>query len=356
MSISITRVSLLLLPCVVVLQMMDGILFGNCTIFFPDKAARRHIGEVMFMKVGFIGAGRVGVTLGRYFCQQGVEVAGYYSRSRRSADEAAAFTATNIYACAGDLLADSDVLFFTVPDDCIASCYEALCREAGGDIQGKIFCHASGAMTAEAAFAGIEAAGAFGYSVHPLFAVSDKMRAYSELPDVFFTLEGSGERREFMLAWLRGTGLNVHLIPGECKVKYHAAAAIVSNQVVALFAEGQRLLEECGFAPLVAQQALRPIFLGNAAHVAEDGAAAALTGPVQRGDTGTVAKHLSVLDRTEDRLLYLLLSRRLAELASVKNSEYDDTSMQSFLDEAYKKCIAAAAAEGCGAGRKEEFT
>lgn len=296
------------------------------------------------MKVGFIGAGRVGVTLGKHFCRHGIKVAGYYSRSRQSASEAAGFTATNIYGSASDLLADSDVLFFTVPDDAIASCYEGLRQEAGA-VQGKIFCHASGVMTAAAAFAGIEAAGAFGYSVHPLFAVSDKFHAYSELPDVFFTLEGSKERRGFMLEWLRGTGLNVHLISGDCKAKYHAAAAIVSNQVVALFAGGQKLLAECGFSPEAAQQALKPLFLGNAAHVAEDGPARALTGPVQRGDAGTVARHLAALGSTEDRLLYLLLSRRLAELAGVKASEYDDISMKDFLDGEYKKCIAAAAAE-----------
>lgn len=305
------------------------------------------------MRVGFIGAGKVGVTLGKYFCQHQVEVTGYYSRSIQSAVEAAGFTATNIYADAGDLLAESDVLFFTVPDDAIVSCYEALRQEAGG-IQGKIFCHASGAMTAEAAFPGIEAAGAFGYSVHPLFAISDRFHAYSELTDVFFTLEGAAERREFMLEWLQGTGLNIQLIEAGCKARYHAAAAIVSNQVVALFEEGQRMLEECGFSPEAAVRALKPIFLGNARHVAERGPVQALTGPVQRGDTGTLAKHLDALKDNDDRLLYLLLSRRLLRIAGEKNPAYDDTSIRSFLDEEYRKCIEAAAADGCGAGRKEE--
>ena len=305
------------------------------------------------MKVGFIGAGKVGVTLGKYFCQHQVEVTGYYSRNIQSAGEAAGFTATNIYAAASDLLAESDVLFFTVPDDAIMPCYEAL-RQEVGTIRGKIFCHASGAMTAEAAFPGIEATGAFGYSVHPLFAISDRFNVYSELTDVFFTLEGSVERRDFMLEWLRGTGLQVQLIEAGCKGMYHAAAAIVSNQVVALFEEGQRMLEECGFSPEAAGMALKPIFLGNARHVAESGPVQALTGPVQRGDTGTLAKHLDALKDNDDRLLYLLLSRRLLRIAGEKNPYYNDTSIKAFLDEEYRKCIEAAAAEGCRAGRKEE--
>ena len=221
-------------------------------------------------------------------------------------------------------------------------------------IQGKIFCHASGAMTAEAAFPGVEAAGAYGYSVHPLFAISDRFHAYSQMADVFFTLEGSAGRRDFMLEWLRAAGLQVQLIEAGCKAKYHAAAAIVSNQVVALFEEGRRMLMECGFQPEAAQKALTPIFLGNAAHVADEGTVRALTGPVQRGDTGTLAKHLAVLEGCEDRLLYLLLSRRLLQLAKARNADYDDTSIGAFLDEEYRKGIEAAAAELLQAGRKDE--
>ena len=305
------------------------------------------------MKIGFIGAGKAGVTLGKYFCLHGVEVTGYYSRNIQSAREAAEFTAANIYRCASDLLADSDVLFLTVPDDAIASCYRELCRSAGS-IQGKIFCHASGAMTAEAAFPGIEAAGAYGYSVHPLFAISDRFHSYSQLADVFFTLEGSAGRRDFMLEWLRKAGLQVQPLEAGCKAKYHAAAAIVTNPVAALFEEGRRMLMECGFQPEAAQKALAPLFLGNASQVADKGAVRALTGPVQRGATGTLAKHLAILEGSEDRLLYLLLSRRRLQLARVKDAEYDDTSIGAFLDEEYRKGIEAAAAELLQAGRKDE--
>ena len=305
------------------------------------------------MKIGFIGAGKAGVTLGKYFSLHGIEITGYYSRHIQSAREAAEFTAADIYERASDLLADSDVLFLTVPDDAIAGCYRELCRSVGS-IQGKIFCHASGAMTAEAAFPEIEAAGAYGYSVHPLFAISDRFSAYSQLADVFFTLEGSAGRRDFMLEWLTAAGLTVQSIEAACKARYHAAAAIVSNQVVALFEEGRRMLEECGFQPEAAQKALKPLFLGNAAQVAEKGAVRALTGPVQRGDTGTLAKHLAVFKDSRDRLLYLLLSRELVKLARAKSADYDDTSIGAFLDEEYRKGIEAAAAELLQAGRKDE--
>ena len=280
------------------------------------------------MKVGFIGAGKVGFTLGKYFCEHDIEVTGYYSRSIQSAKKAAAFTATAAYEDRSQLVADSDVLFFTVPDDCIASTFEAVRHEP---IQGKIFCHCSGVLTASVGFPSIEQAGASGYSVHPLFAISDRYQSYRELADVFFTLEGSSDRLASQQEWLKSTGLHVQIIPAAAKMRYHCAAAIASNQVVALFAESHQLLLDCGFSAEAAQQALTPLFLGNARHIAADGPTAALTGPVERGDSATLKLHLAALDTDDDRMLYLLLSERLLRSARQKHPERDYTAIQQFI-------------------------
>ena len=84
------------------------------------------------MNIGFIGAGKAGFTLGKYFSTHGIEVTGYYSRSIRSAREAAAFTSSKVYEDAAGVLSKSDVLFLTVPDGSIRPTYEALAR---GDIR-----------------------------------------------------------------------------------------------------------------------------------------------------------------------------------------------------------------------------
>ena len=280
------------------------------------------------MKVGFIGAGKVGFTLGKYFCEHDIEVTGYYSRSIQSAKKAAAFTATAAYENRSQLVADSDVLFFTVPDDCIASTFEAVRHEP---IQGKIFCHCSGVLTASVGFPSIEQAGASGYSVHPLFAISDRYQSYRELADVFFTLEGSADRLASQQEWLKSTGLHVQIIPAAAKMRYHCAAAIASNQVIALFAESQQLLLDCGFSAEAAQQALTPLFLGNARHITADGPTAALTGPVERGDAATLELHLAALDTDDDRMLYLFLSERLLRSARQKHPERDYTAIQQFI-------------------------
>ena len=76
--------------------------------------------EVVHMKIGFIGAGKVGTSLGKLFVRHGVTVTGYYSRTREHAEEAAAFTRTLCFTSLEDAVDASDTLFITTPDGVIA--------------------------------------------------------------------------------------------------------------------------------------------------------------------------------------------------------------------------------------------
>lgn len=279
------------------------------------------------MKIGFIGAGKVGFTLGKYFSLHGAEVVGYYSRNAESAEKAANFTGTTAYRDRSELVKACDMLFLTVPDGMISSVFQ----EIADLVQGKYICHSSGALTAEAAFPNIEKAGAFGYSVHPLFAVSDAYHAYEELADVFFALEGSAEHLGEIQEYLKTTGLKVQIIPSEGKTQYHCAASIVSNLVVALAYQGMTMLEECGFTPEGARQALTPLMRGNMSHILDDGPIAALTGPVERADAVTVKKHLGCFKREEERELYRRVSEKLIEVAEKKHPERDYASVREIL-------------------------
>ena len=94
------------------------------------------------MKFGFIGAGKVGFSLGKYFADHGLTVTGYYSEWKKDAIEASEFTGSNAYDHMEQLVKDSDVLFLTVPDGVIASVWEQV---KSYHISGKIVCHCSGA-------------------------------------------------------------------------------------------------------------------------------------------------------------------------------------------------------------------
>ncbi len=279
------------------------------------------------MKIGFIGAGKVGCSLGKYFSEKGLDCSGFYDVDTASAQEASEFTGTACYHNTADLLSDSDVLFLTVPDGMIARVW---LRIRDLPVKGKLFCHCSGALSAGDAFAGIEDRGAFGYSIHPLFAVSDRYHSYKELTHAYFTIEGQKDRLPQVEAFLRSLGNPVISIRAEDKVRYHCAAAIASNHVVGLVQESLDLLSRCGFDEEDALAALRPILLGNMQHIVEKGTVNSLTGPVERGDSGTVRKHLACLDR-DQKDLYVLLSEILLGIGRRKNPSRDYRELSDLL-------------------------
>ena len=79
------------------------------------------------------------------------------------------------------------------------------------------------------------------YSVHPLFAVSDKYNSYKELSHAYFVIEGDEKHREEIAGIFNNLGNEVRYIAAKDKVKYHCAAAVCSNHVVALIQESLRI-------------------------------------------------------------------------------------------------------------------
>ena len=270
------------------------------------------------MNVGFIGAGKVGFSLGRWFAQNGVTVTGYWSRRRESAGEAALFTGTQAFDSAEALVRASDVIFLTVPDGMIPTVFETL---RGFELTEKQLCHCSGALTAREAFPGAESLCAGLYSIHPLFPISSKDAAWRELPGAFFCLEGVGPHLPLWKETLTSLGARTLLLPSSRKAAYHCACAAASNLVCALAAVSVELLEGCGLEEKDALEALAPLMRANLEHILRDGPVEALTGPVERGDVRTVARHLECLPEGNGRSLYLAASRVLTDLAEKKHPE-----------------------------------
>jgi predicted short-subunit dehydrogenase-like oxidoreductase (DUF2520 family) len=280
------------------------------------------------MKIGLIGASEVGCTLGKYFAERGIEVTGYYSRTFASAQEAAAFTGTKAYEDPAALIEESDALFLTVPDRMITTVYEGL-RQYG--LAGKMLCHCSGAMTAREAFPAIEQTGASGYSIHPLFPVSSKDESYLELEGAFFCVEGDDAHLSQWKTFLESLHLRVQIIPGDAKVRYHAACAIASNLYCALVQTSVELLEECGFTHALALEALAPLVRSNLQRILQVGPQDALTGPVERNDAGTVKKHLACIPEGTEQALYRAASAKLVEMASRRHPEEDYSALMDGL-------------------------
>ncbi|MCD8119419.1 MAG: DUF2520 domain-containing protein [Lachnospiraceae bacterium] len=324
------------------------------------------------MKTGFIGAGRVGFSLGKYLVSHRVTVSGYYDHTPEHAAQAAEFTGTKAFRTPGELTEDCDLLFLTTPDGVIRDVWDeirdesvrkasAYQDESAGQpgahrddialksgvirdnvsqcmrelselpLAGKIICHCSGSLTSEI-FEGIRETGAVGCSLHPMLAFSDRYESYRQLENAFFTVEGDERAVAQMTELFESLGNRVCPIEADKKALYHTAASVLSNQVVAVLDTGYRLLMQCGFSEEEARSASERLVRGNVDHVIRDGCVQALTGPIERGDAETVRKHLGCLEG-EDRRMYRVLGRKLTEVAQAKHPEKDYGEIGQILHE-----------------------
>jgi predicted short-subunit dehydrogenase-like oxidoreductase (DUF2520 family) len=277
------------------------------------------------MDIGLIGAGKVGFSLGKYLSLHKISISGYYSQNPKSSKEAAEFTGTKAFNTMKQIVEVSDVLFLTVPDGHIAPLWEKLKEK---DLAGKIIAHCSGALTTDV-FQGADPATSL-YSIHPLLAVSDKYESYKIFKDALFTIEGSPENMDKMCILFSSCGNRIQPIRKESKMLYHAAAAVASNFMVTIADSAQEVLKRCGFSDEMAKDALSVLMRENINSVIENGTEAALTGPIERNDAGTVKGHLSVLTE-EEKALYLALARRTMKLAERKHPERSYQEMEEVL-------------------------
>lgn len=275
--------------------------------------------------IGIVGAGKVGASLGAYLLGKGVAVKGFFDVSKEQALSAAERTQTRCYASLQELLAETEAVLIAVPDDLIAGVWEQ-CRRF--PIVGKCFFHCSGVLGSDV-FSGHAEAGVHVGSLHPVCAVSSR-ESEAVFSGKFFVLEGDQTGLEMLKSLMMTTGNDYRVIPTEQKTKYHAAAVASSNLFCALADLAEGWMRDCGFDQQAAHELLTPLMLGNMEHIAKQGVMNALTGPVERNDAGTVAKHLAVLS-DNDRELYRLLSLRLVEVAQQKHPDRDFTNLLNVL-------------------------
>ena len=284
------------------------------------------------LTIGFIGAGRVGCTLGRYFFANKLRISGYYSKTYAHAREAAEFTRSRFYDTIQDVVKDSRIIFITVPD---ANIYDVFLQIKNCDLKDKILCHCSGALSSQV-FSGIETTGACGYSIHPIFAINDKENSYKDVSKAFFTVEGDSEKMWIIEEILQRLKNPFQVIRAEQKHKYHASLVMASNLVIGLYYMASQLLGECGLSESFAQQALLPLFLNNAANLAKNGCCEALTGPIDRNDVDTVQEHLTAL-KNECNFsainVYKELSRELIQISREKYIDRDYKELETILND-----------------------
>lgn len=269
------------------------------------------------IKIGFIGPGKAGVNLARYFLHHGLTVSGFLGRTMENTKEACRITRTNVYKNLSEIVQENDVLWITTPDDTIPEIDYEISRL---NVKGKSICHASGSLPSTVLRLSKEA-GATVYSIHPIYAFSHKSVDFQELQSVNFSVEGqfSSENEDVVLQILKKIG-NAYFVRNlETSAMYHLANVFVSNLTLALLEIGVSYFQEIGLTEEEAVNAAMPLIKGNIRNIEEKGFLSSLTGPVPRGDWKTVERHLDVV-RDEDQGIYKELSLHLLRLARAKGN------------------------------------
>jgi predicted short-subunit dehydrogenase-like oxidoreductase (DUF2520 family) len=250
------------------------------------------------LKAGFIGAGTTGTALAVRLSQKGWPVVAVSSRTLSSAQRLAKrVPSCQVYHTAQELADLAEMVFITTPDDVIAQ----VCSEVHWHKKQSVL-HCSGAHSVDILGPAKKLGAAVG-SFHPLQTFADVDQAIANLPGSTFALEGE----EPLLSTLKEltrllNGNWVELKPGD-KVLYHAAAVFACNYLVTLVKLAQDLWKDFGVSPKEATRALLPLLRGTLNNIDNIGLPNCLTGPVARGDLGTIEKHLRALDARSPSLL-----------------------------------------------------
>jgi predicted short-subunit dehydrogenase-like oxidoreductase (DUF2520 family) len=179
--------------------------------------------------------------------------------------------------------------------------------------------HASGSLSVDV-LAPLAARGHPVAGMHALAAIADPVEGAERLRGATFGVEGQGPARALAERLVAACGGRVLPIRPGGKALYHAAAVFASNYAVALLSVAERLMTQAGIPADDAQPALAALAAGAVENVAARGPAAALTGPIARGDAETVERHLSRLSGA-DRDVYCLLGLEALELAEARGTD-----------------------------------
>ena len=245
------------------------------------------------MKTGFIGAGRVAAAVGGYLRQNNIEVSGFYSRSIDSARAAASFAKSRPYEYIEPLVEETDAVIITTPDDVIPSIAQRL-SNLNTDWGKKIVCHMSGAYSSDI-LSCLGDRGATVCSLHPMLSFGERSSSVEALKNTFFTLEGKGEKLNCVKQMISKLGNPLVEISPDSKTLYHLAACMVSNYLVTILDTGIQMLKRAGFSEIKARELIGPLVRKTVDNTLEEGSEKSLTGPLSRGDTMTVKKHLHKL-------------------------------------------------------------
>jgi predicted short-subunit dehydrogenase-like oxidoreductase (DUF2520 family) len=245
------------------------------------------------LRVGVISAGRVGAVLGAALRRAGHEVVAVSGVSDTSLRRAEELLPGVPVSPPDEVAARADLVLLSVPDDVLPGLVRGLVT-TGSLRSGQIIVHSCGAHGVDVLSPAAEI-GALPLALHPAMTFTGRAEDVERLATSCMAITASAEDEA---AWHVAEALALELgtepvrVPEVARPLYHAALAHGANHLMTLVNECASLLRDAGIEP--AERVMAPILsasLDNALRYGDR----AMTGPVARGDSGTVRAHLAAL-------------------------------------------------------------
>ena len=284
------------------------------------------------LRVGVIGAGRVGAVLGGALSESGHRIVAATAVSTASRQRAARLLPGAELLPADEVIPRVDLIVLAVPDDTLADLVRGL-ADSGSFRPGQIVVHTSGAHGL-AVLAPAVARGVLPLALHPVMTFAGRPEDVQRLAGVPFGVTADEEHRAVAETLVLEMGGEPVWVQESARTLYHAALVVGSNHLITLVAEASDLLRTAGvenparlLAPLLGAALDNSLRYGDKA----------LTGPVSRGDIGTVRRHLRTLVEQAPGSVasYVAMARRTAQraLAAGRLKKHEAAPMLDLLAE-----------------------
>lgn len=262
--------------------------------------------------LGLIGAGRAGSALAVALVAAGYSVAAVHSRSFQHAQALAVQVGAEVFDTADEAARHCDLLLLAVPDDVVSTVVTQI-ADSGGFRQGGGVAHISGSMPRNVLAVASQHGTATGV-FHPLQALTGPAAA-PLLRGSYIGIESDPPLLPVLQEMVLALGAQPLALHGN-RVPYHIAAVMASSFPLTLLAAAAELMQSVGLSTEEGLTALLPLARGSLLNLEREGPVHGLTGPVVRGDTSTVSRHLAYLDseRPELAALYREMVRRTLDL------------------------------------------
>lgn len=266
--------------------------------------------------LNIIGCGHLGQTLAYLWAGTDlVSIAQVLNSSLQSSQAAVDFIGQGQALSSIAEMQPAELYLLGCPDKALETCCNAL-AEAHVLTAGDIVFHCSGAISSKIVQP-LKEQGALIASVHPIKSFAEPKQAILSFQPTYCGVEGDEAALAALQPLFAQIGGISFKINAEQKTLYHAASVFACNYLVALQHISLRAFAQAGVEEALALKILQPIVQETVANVFKLGPAAALTGPIARGDAAVVAKQLAALQISQpaDAELYRLLGLEVLGLA-----------------------------------------